>query len=144
MGLDISPCSFRCGDITFHELRRRIGLAIGIDIETFSEFSISKSELCIKGADHKVTFNSLQCLKNHPLYDLFEHSACDGTLTPKQCKNMIKSLDEAVNWIKLNVEKNSDLLGTNIDCENRLYKLAVEFVECIRYSINYNDILFFI
>jgi len=80
MGLDLS-C--RCGNVGFRAgsysgfdwWRNRLAKGLGFDLEKYW---------------------SQGCLPETPFKPLLNHSDCDGFLTPKQCRQMIKPMEEFI------------------------------------------------
>lgn len=81
MGLDTTHNCFHGPYGTFNRFRISLGLQIGIDLNDFVEYGGMKSSL-----------NDF----NHDLKPLFNHSDCDGELTPKESEQIIKGLNSVL------------------------------------------------
>jgi len=82
MGLDTSHNCWHGPYSTFNRFRYSLGYQIGIDLDDYSGYN----EKGIKDLS-KI---------NHALMPLFNHSDCEGRLTVKESKSIVKGLNEVL------------------------------------------------
>jgi len=68
---------------TFNWFRFNLGKQIGIDLQDYIEYS----------GNGKKSLNDI----HHNLIPLFNHSDCEGILTPDECKKIVKGLNNVLN-----------------------------------------------
>lgn len=83
MGLDTTHNAWHGAYSSFNRFRHELAKRIGIDLQEYAGYRNDG-----QGKD-------LASI-NHPLMDLFNHSDCDGHLTPKQCLLISKGLEEVI------------------------------------------------
>lgn len=81
MGLSTSHGAFNGSYHGFGEFRHWLGAQIGINLKEYEGYSESLHP------------KSLQKIKHTGLYHLFNHSDCEGYLTPDQCRTIATGLD---------------------------------------------------
>lgn len=79
MGIGFSHCKASWSYTGFNYFRSDLWKACGLN-GTLSDFYLSDSGI----------------EEDHPLYDLFNHSDCDGILTPEQCAKIAPALKDAI------------------------------------------------
>jgi hypothetical protein len=95
MGIDFRYCEARWAYSGFHRFRSRLAKEIGIDLKDMHGFGGTRS---------------FHTISNHIKY-LLDHSDCDGTLEPYQCKVVAKSLKKLIaNWANDDYDKVKGLL----------------------------------
>ena len=87
MGLDTTHNAWHGPYSSFNEFRIRLANSIGIDLKEYIGYSF-------KGTKD-------EALIDHPLMPLFNHSDCDGELTPDECKQIAEGLDMVLKASKL-------------------------------------------
>jgi hypothetical protein len=74
----------------FHRFRSQLASQLEINLEQMRGFVRS-------GDDESIRWEDLpDHLREHPLIPLFNHSDCEGDLSPEQCKAMWKALEDLV------------------------------------------------
>lgn len=82
MGLDTTHNAWHGSYGRFNSFRHELARRIGIDLREY----IGYDDDGPKGTKRLEDID-------HPLMDLFNHSDCDGELTPEQCKKIADGLD---------------------------------------------------
>jgi hypothetical protein len=86
MGLDTSHNCWHGPYSSFNRFRYSLGHQVGIDLDEYA------------GYNEKGTKDLSEI--NHELMPLFNHSDCDGRLTVKECKSIVKGLNEILENFK--------------------------------------------
>jgi hypothetical protein len=82
MGLDTTHNAWHGPYSSFNRFRNQLAKRIGIDLNDYVGY----------GPNGTKDLESI----DHPLMDLFNHSDCDGELTPDQCAKIIEGLDMVI------------------------------------------------
>jgi len=120
MGLDVTckcrKINFRAGSYSgFGHWRRILAKLVNIDLDEMEGFD-----------------GTIQWTGDERFYELFNHSDCDGTLTPNQCKELLKDFEES----NLNLLELMNLISnSNSELEYWVLKLG-KWREAIQHSIN--------
>lgn len=85
MGLDTSHNAWHGPYSSFNNFRRWLAEKIGINLEDYIGYSSPAATKEITSIDHK-------------LMVLFNHSDCEGDLTPEECKTIAEGIDEVLNF----------------------------------------------
>lgn len=83
MGLDTTHNAWHGPYSSFNRFRHELAKRIGIDLKEYHGYNDTHD-----GKDLKDI--------NHPLMDLFDHSDCDGELTPSQCLLIARGLEDVI------------------------------------------------
>jgi hypothetical protein len=91
MGLDTTHNAWHGPYSSFNRFRHELAKRIGINLVEYNGYSVLSG-------DHIPDDSELKDLESidHPLMDLFNHSDCDGELTPKQCLLIAKGLEDVI------------------------------------------------
>lgn len=118
MGLDTTHDAYSGEYSSFNHFRRWLGKQIGIDLNEYIGYSSDTATKNLADIDHL-------------LMDLFNHSDCDGELTPEQCKLIAEGLQEIINKIDLSSFINDPELSY-------MYDRAIQFRDgcLLAYSLN--------
>jgi len=82
MGLDTTHDAWHGSYSSFGRFRERLAQEIGLNLNNY------------KGYNSNATLDESEI--DHPLMDLFNHSDCDGELTPDQCLKIAQGLNEVI------------------------------------------------
>lgn len=85
MGLDTTHGAWHGAYSAFNRFRHELALRIGIDLKEYIGYDFGPEQ----------GTKELESI-DHPLMDLFNHSDCDGILTPEQCKKIADGLDMVI------------------------------------------------
>lgn len=94
MGLDTTHNAWHGSYSSFNRFRYALAKRIGIDLNDYKGYGDSGTK-------------DLESI-DHPLMDLFNHSDCDGELTPEQCERIMKGLDMVIAGIPILLDAWSD------------------------------------
>lgn len=83
MGLDTTHDAWSGSYGSFNRFRHELAKRIGIDLKEYHGYNDSHDGKDLKSIDH-------------PLKDLFDHSDCDGELTPKQSYLIAQGFDRVI------------------------------------------------
>lgn len=97
MGLDTSHNAWHGSYSSFGRFRDELAKRIGINLDEYAGYNSGWKEGDPLGKDLKSI--------DHPLRDLFDHSDCDGELTPAQCFTIAEGLKMVMDEIKIDEMK---------------------------------------
>jgi hypothetical protein len=83
MGLDTTHNAWHGPYSSFNRFRYQLAKRIGINLDEYIGYNPGGSKDLVS--------------IDHPLMDLFNHSDCDGELTPEQCSKIVDGLDQIIN-----------------------------------------------
>jgi hypothetical protein len=121
MGLDTTHNAWHGPYSSFGRFRERLAQEIGINLNNYIGYNphanLKESEI------------------DHPLMDLFNHSDCDGELTPMQCWKIAKGLDEVIK--KLPVPEDGD------SWDARFIESCIQFRDGCMLAFSKNEVMEF-
>jgi ribosomal protein L32E len=119
MGLDTSHDAWHGPYSSFNTFRKWLAQKIGINLEDYIGYGEDSATKELTSIDHK-------------LIPLFNHSDCDGILTPEECKQIAEGIEDAIK------DEPEDLSGNEYSFSN-LNKAKQFRKGCLlAYSLNEN------